>query len=147
MPGSFELPVVAKSMAKSGKYDGVVCIGVVVSPAAAGGSPSWHLPLCPPCDPCSLPSATSCWPPVSPLPFAPLAWAPCPHPWPPLPMRQVRGATAHYDAVVGGATSGVLGASTDSGVPVIFGVLTCDTMEQVRGRLAGKGRKAWRRRW
>ena len=50
---------------------------------------------------------------------------PCP------PALQVRGATTHYDAVVGGATSGVLNASTDSGVPVIFGVLTCDTMEQV----------------
>lgn len=43
----------------------------------------------------------------------------------------MRGATAHYDAVVGGTTSGVLNASTDSGVPVIFAVLTCDTMEQV----------------
>lgn len=31
MPGSFELPVVAKAMAKSGKFDAVVCIGVVVS--------------------------------------------------------------------------------------------------------------------
>ena len=50
---------------------------------------------------------------------------------PPVLPLQVRGATTHYDAVVGGATSGVLNASTDSGVPVIFGVLTCDTMEQV----------------
>lgn len=79
VPGSFELPVVAKSMAKSGAYDAVVAIGVVV-----------------------------------------------------------RGATAHYDAVVAGATSGVLGASTDSGVPVIFGVLTCDTMEQALDRAGGK---------
>lgn len=79
VPGSFELPVVAKAMAKSGAYDGVVAIGVVV-----------------------------------------------------------RGATAHYDAVVGGATSGVLNASTDSGVPVIFGVLTCDTMEQAMDRAGGK---------
>lgn len=79
VPGSFELPVVAKAMAKSGKYDAVIAIGVVV-----------------------------------------------------------RGATAHYDAVVGGATSGVLGASTDSGVPVIFGVLTCDTMEQALDRAGGK---------
>ena len=47
------------------------------------------------------------------------------------PLPQVSGATAHFDAVVGGATSGVLGAATDTGVPVIFGVLTCDTMEQV----------------
>ncbi len=45
---------------------------------------------------------------------------------------QVRGATTHYDAVVSGATSGVLGAGTDTGVPVIFGVLTCDDMEQVQ---------------
>ncbi|WPT16682.1 6,7-dimethyl-8-ribityllumazine synthase [Picochlorum sp. SENEW3] len=79
VPGSFELPVVAKSMAKSGAYDAVIAIGVVV-----------------------------------------------------------RGATAHYDAVVNGATSGVLGASTDSGVPVIFGVLTCDTMEQALDRAGGK---------
>jgi 6,7-dimethyl-8-ribityllumazine synthase len=79
VPGSFELPVVAKAMAKSGEYDAVIAIGVVV-----------------------------------------------------------RGATAHYDAVVGGATSGVLNASTDSGVPVIFGVLTCDTMEQAMDRAGGK---------
>jgi 6,7-dimethyl-8-ribityllumazine synthase len=50
----------------------------------------------------------------------------------------VRGATTHYDAVVSGATSGVLGASTDTGVPVIFGVLTCDTMEQALDRAGGK---------
>jgi hypothetical protein len=42
----------------------------------------------------------------------------------------VRGATTHYDAVVGAATSGVLNASVDTGVPTVFGVLTCDTMEQ-----------------
>ena len=79
VPGSFELPLVSKAMAKSGKYDAVIAIGVVV-----------------------------------------------------------KGATAHYDAVVGGATSGVLNASTDSGVPVIFGVLTCDTMEQALDRAGGK---------
>ena len=79
VPGSFELPVMAKSLAKGGAYDAVVAIGVVV-----------------------------------------------------------RGATAHYDAVVNGATSGVLNASTDSGVPVIFGVLTCDTMEQALDRAGGK---------
>ena len=54
------------------------------------------------------------------------------------PALQVRGATAHYDAVVGGATSGVLNASVDSGVPVVFGVLTCDTMEQALDRAGGK---------
>lgn len=36
MPGSFELPVVAKAMAKSGKFDAVVCIGVVVSDTLLG---------------------------------------------------------------------------------------------------------------
>lgn len=51
---------------------------------------------------------------------------------------QVRGATTHYDAVVSGATSGVLGAGTDTGVPVIFGVLTCDDMEQVCGDEDGR---------
>jgi 6,7-dimethyl-8-ribityllumazine synthase len=45
----------------------------------------------------------------------------------------VRGATTHYDAVVSAATSGVLNAGVDTGVPTVFGVLTCDTMEQVRG--------------
>jgi 6,7-dimethyl-8-ribityllumazine synthase len=50
----------------------------------------------------------------------------------------VRGATTHYDAVVGGATSGLLGAGMDTGVPVVFGVLTCDTMEQALDRAGGK---------
>ena len=44
--------------------------------------------------------------------------------------QQVRGATAHFDAVVSGATGGVLNAGLDSGVPVIFCVMTTDTMEQ-----------------
>lgn len=79
VPGSFELPVVAKAMAKSGKFDAVICIGVVV-----------------------------------------------------------RGATTHYDAVVSAATSGVLNAGVDTGVPTVFGVLTCDTMEQALDRAGGK---------
>jgi len=44
----------------------------------------------------------------------------------------VRGATTHYDAVAGGAASGLLGAGSDTGVPVIFGVLTTENMEQVQ---------------
>ncbi|GAQ86771.1 lumazine synthase [Klebsormidium nitens] len=79
VPGSFELPVVATAMAKSGKFDAVLCIGAVI-----------------------------------------------------------RGATTHYEAVVNGATSGILGASAATGVPVIFGVLTCDTMEQAIDRAGGK---------
>lgn len=79
VPGSFELPLASKAMAKSGAFAAVVAIGVVV-----------------------------------------------------------RGSTAHYDAVVGAATSGVLNAGLDSGVPVVFGVLTCDTMEQALDRAGGK---------
>lgn len=49
---------------------------------------------------------------------------------------QVRGATAHFDAVVSAATSGVLSAGLDAGIPVIFCVMTTDTMEQVAPMLA-----------
>ncbi|XVF73655.1 hypothetical protein PTKIN_Ptkin12aG0219400 [Pterospermum kingtungense] len=43
----------------------------------------------------------------------------------------IRGDTSHYDAVVNSAASGVLSASLNSGVPCIFGVLTCDDMDQL----------------
>ncbi|KAK9811305.1 hypothetical protein WJX72_001476 [[Myrmecia] bisecta] len=79
VPGSFELPVVAKAMAKSGKYDAVLALGAVV-----------------------------------------------------------RGSTTHYDAVAGAAASGLLSAGADTGVPIIFGVLTCETMEQALDRAGGK---------
>lgn len=79
VPGSFELPVFAKSMAKTGRYAGVVCIGAVI-----------------------------------------------------------RGATTHYDAVVSAATSGLLHAGLDTGVPVVFGVLTTDNLEQALDRAGGK---------
>ena len=79
VPGSFELPVMAKTMGNSGKYDAIVAVGAVV-----------------------------------------------------------RGATTHYDAVVSGATSGLLSAGLDTGVPTIFTVLTCDTMEQALDRAGGK---------
>lgn len=46
---------------------------------------------------------------------------------------QIRGATTHYDAVAGAAANGVLNASLNSGVPCIFGVLTTENPEQVRG--------------
>jgi 6,7-dimethyl-8-ribityllumazine synthase len=42
----------------------------------------------------------------------------------------IRGDTDHYDHVAGAATSGIAQAALNSGVPVIFGVLTCDTLEQ-----------------
>ncbi|XP_075504934.1 6,7-dimethyl-8-ribityllumazine synthase, chloroplastic-like [Primulina tabacum] len=50
----------------------------------------------------------------------------------------IRGDTTHYDAVANSAASGVLSAGLNSGVPCIFGVLTCDSMEQALNRAGGK---------
>lgn len=80
VPGSFEIPLVAKRLAKSGNYAAVICLGAVI-----------------------------------------------------------RGETSHYDHVAGGAASGIAAAGVDSGVPVIFGILTCDTLEQAINRAGGKG--------
>jgi 6,7-dimethyl-8-ribityllumazine synthase len=46
----------------------------------------------------------------------------------------IRGETPHFDYVAGQAAAGIMKASTDSGVPVIFGVLTTDTVEQALNR-------------
>ncbi|MDX1420811.1 MAG: 6,7-dimethyl-8-ribityllumazine synthase, partial [Rubricoccaceae bacterium] len=48
------------------------------------------------------------------------------------------GATGHYDHVAGGVTSGLQRASLDTGVPVLFGVLTVDTLEQAFERAGTK---------
>lgn len=50
----------------------------------------------------------------------------------------IRGDTDHYDHVAAGTTSGIAQASLATGVPVIFGVLTCDTLEQAINRAGGK---------
>ncbi|KAK6928660.1 Lumazine/riboflavin synthase [Dillenia turbinata] len=50
----------------------------------------------------------------------------------------IRGDTTHYDAVANSAASGVLSAGINSGVPCIFGVLTCDNMDQALNRAGGK---------
>lgn len=50
----------------------------------------------------------------------------------------IRGDTDHYDHVAGAATSGIANAALNSGVPVIFGVLTCDTLEQAIHRAGAK---------
>jgi 6,7-dimethyl-8-ribityllumazine synthase len=50
----------------------------------------------------------------------------------------IKGDTDHYDFVAGEATSGVGRAALATGVPVIFGVLTCDTLEQALNRAGGK---------
>lgn len=79
VPGSFELPLVARKMAESGQYDSVICLGAVI-----------------------------------------------------------RGETDHYSHVAGEAAKGIANASVSSGVPVIFGVLTTDTVEQAINRAGGK---------
>ena len=50
----------------------------------------------------------------------------------------IRGDTDHYDHVAGAAASGVAQAALATGVPVIFGVLTCDTLEQALNRAGAK---------
>ncbi len=50
----------------------------------------------------------------------------------------IRGDTDHYDHVASGAVNGIAQAGADSGVPVILGILTCDTLEQATNRAGGK---------
>jgi 6,7-dimethyl-8-ribityllumazine synthase len=50
----------------------------------------------------------------------------------------IRGDTGHYDHVAGEAASGVARAALATGVPVIFGILTCETLEQAINRAGGK---------
>jgi len=50
----------------------------------------------------------------------------------------IRGATAHFEYVAGSCASGLAGVATETGVPVIFGVLTVDTLEQAIDRAGGK---------
>jgi 6,7-dimethyl-8-ribityllumazine synthase len=51
----------------------------------------------------------------------------------------IRGDTDHYDYVAAGAANGVAQAALSTGVPVIFGILTCDTLEQALNRAGAKG--------
>jgi len=50
----------------------------------------------------------------------------------------IKGDTDHYDHVAGATTSGIAQAALTCGVPVVFGVLTCDTLEQALNRAGGK---------
>jgi 6,7-dimethyl-8-ribityllumazine synthase len=85
VPGAFELPLVARRLAMSGTYDGVICVGAVI-----------------------------------------------------------RGETAHFEHVAGQAAAGIREAAGASGVPVSFGVLTTDTLEQALDRAGGThGNKGW----
>jgi 6,7-dimethyl-8-ribityllumazine synthase len=80
VPGAYEIPLAAKTMAESGRYQAVICLGCVI-----------------------------------------------------------RGATAHFDYVAGEAAKGIGQVSMATGVPVIFGVLTTDTLEQSIERAGSKG--------
>lgn len=56
----------------------------------------------------------------------------------------IRGDTPHFDHVAGQAANGIRSAAEDTGVPVIFGLLTTDTFEQAMDRAGGKhGNKGW----
>lgn len=79
VPGAFEIPLIAKKLAGSKKYDAVICLGVVI-----------------------------------------------------------RGATPHFDVVVNEVSKGAAQVGLDSGVPVLFGVLTTETIEQAIERAGTK---------
>ncbi len=79
VPGAFEIPLAAKRLAATGKYQAVICLGAVI-----------------------------------------------------------RGATPHFDYIAAQVSRGVAQVSLDTGVPCIFGVLTCDTIEQALERAGTK---------
>lgn len=78
-PGSYEIPLVAKKMAKSGKYDAIICLGAVI-----------------------------------------------------------RGSTPHFDVVANEVAKGVAHVGLETEIPVIFGVLTTDSIEQAIERAGTK---------
>ena len=79
VPGSYEIPLVAKQLALSGRYGAIICLGAVI-----------------------------------------------------------RGATAHFDYVAGGAASGISSVALETNTPVIFGVITTETIEQAVERAGTK---------
>ncbi len=79
VPGAFELPLAAQKMAKSGKYDAVICLGAVI-----------------------------------------------------------RGATSHYDLVCNEAAKGIAQVGLQTGVPIMFGVVTTENIEQAIERAGTK---------
>jgi 6,7-dimethyl-8-ribityllumazine synthase len=79
VPGSWEMPVVAAELARSKRYDAVICLGAVV-----------------------------------------------------------RGETPHFDYVAGNAASGLASIAAETGVPIAFGVLTTNTVEQAIDRAGAK---------
>lgn len=85
VPGAFELPIAAMNLAKSGKYQAVICLGAVI-----------------------------------------------------------RGETTHYDYVCNEAAKGIANVGMQTGIPVMFGVVTTENTEQAISRAGGKsGNKGW----
>jgi 6,7-dimethyl-8-ribityllumazine synthase len=85
VPGSFEIPLMAKKLAGSGKYDAIICLGAVI-----------------------------------------------------------RGATPHFEYISAEVTKGIAQVALESGVPVSFGILTTDSIEQAIERAGTKsGNKGW----
>ena len=84
VPGSFEIPVVARQAALSRRYDAVICLGAVI-----------------------------------------------------------KGQTPHFDYVAGEVAKGIANAGFQTGVPVIFGIVTTDTMQQALERAGIKSNKGW----
>ncbi len=78
-PGAYELPLVAKKMVKSGRYDAIICLGTII-----------------------------------------------------------RGATSHYDLVCAEVSKGIAQVNLDGEIPVIFGVVTTETIEQAIERAGTK---------
>ena len=79
VPGAFEIPLIAARMARSGKFDAVICLGAVI-----------------------------------------------------------RGATSHYDYVCNEVSKGIAAITLETGVPVMFGVLTTENIEQAIERAGSK---------
>ena len=79
VPGAFEIPLIASKMAKSGKYDAVICVGAVI-----------------------------------------------------------RGDTSHYDYVCSEVSKGIAQAGLAAGVPVLFGIVTTENIEQAIARAGSK---------
>lgn len=85
VPGSFEIPMVAKKMASKDSYNAIICLGTVI-----------------------------------------------------------RGATPHFEYVAAEVSKGIASASMETGVPIAFGVITSDTIEQAVERAGSKGgNKGW----
>jgi len=84
VPGSFEIPMVAQQLARSGRYQVIVTLGAVI-----------------------------------------------------------RGDTPHFDVVIAEVSKGVASVARDSGIPVIFGVLTTDTLQQALERAGIKSNLGW----